>query len=236
MESEENNKPVELISSPKNIKETNSSPFQKFQGSQNKKEEEREKISNNFKSNQHLDTWTSQHKNNYLVTTANTTNTNVNISANPPVNSSNFPNSNSITTTSNSNSNYKSNKHLYNSKHDVISDFKFLNKSLVDGKGMIHKKVTPNLNNTLKTLTNIQTHKVSLKNSLNKNRSNMGFSKFEMNISELSEVKDKCSEPSDILKPNIHIFNHVFGNKDKEIQIVFIVHKAEWANGKSKSL
>lgn len=80
-------------------------------------------------------------------------------------------------------------------------------------------------------------HKVSFKNSLNQNTSKLNFSKFEINISETKTNSassnsgngngNKTATPIFSTNPNIK-------KEEQEIQIVFIVHKAEWPNGKSK--
>lgn len=79
----------------------------------------------------------------------------------------------------------------------------------------------PTSSRTVSHFDNHNQHKVSLKNSLNKNNT---YSKFEINISESKEdnIKD-C---------NLNKMTDCTYKEKREIQINFLVHKEEWINKK----
>jgi hypothetical protein len=106
----------------------------------------------------------------------------------------------------------------------------FFNKGLMKSNTVVNVNIANS--NTQISLNENKMHKVSLKNSLNHGKVN--FSKFEVNIQETPDHRVPFStnclpifQASDSTSLN---HNPV----KKEIEIIFIVHKGDWNNGKSK--
>lgn len=74
-------------------------------------------------------------------------------------------------------------------------------------------------------------HKVSLKNSLNLNQIKVNFLKFEVNIQAKTESTGNVVNSS---QTPIFQSSQILNLEKNELEIIFIVHRGDWTNGKSK--
>ncbi len=152
-----------------------------------------------------------------------------------------FPTNTYPSISSNLNSKCFSSNHINNINH-FQSNKQNLN-SVKDRKGIIIGTLNKNLirqtssntiqNNIPYLSYDSKLHKFSLKNSLNLNQIKVNFLKFEVNIQtklgSTANIKNISQTP--ILQSS-----QILNTEQNELEIIFIVHRGDWANGKSKIL
>jgi hypothetical protein len=104
--------------------------------------------------------------------------------------------------------------------------------------GLLNKNmIRPNSSNSVTHNSNPcmggdqKLHKVSLKNSLNLNQNKVNFLKFEVNIQMSPQSTGNMVSSS---QTPIFQSSQILSSDKNELEIMFIVHRGDWTNGKSK--